>query len=332
MSQVKWIKINTDIFDNKKIKLIESMPEADAIFKIWIHLLVLAANSNNNGMIYLSEKIPYTIEMLSTIFNKPLNIVRLSIETFKQFEMITIMENNFILLNDWNKHQNIEGLDKIREQNRIRQQRYIENQKKALININKDKDIEEDIRTQNVKTDVIIKVIEYLNLRCNKNFRTTTKKNIENISARFDEGYKLPDFIKVIDNKLKDNWFINNPKYYNPITLFRPSHFEIYLNETQEELFYFEQKNNWKDIIKEYEYFYENEIKNKIIWNEKEENSLKEICRILNNHFKDCNLCFAEIFWQVPTHWRYLKGEKPLPSIIQKDLNDFIKIEVKNES
>jgi predicted phage replisome organizer len=132
MSQVKWIKINTDIFDNKKIKLIESLPEADAIFKIWIHLIVLAANSNDNGMIYLSEKMPYTIDMLAIIFNKPINIVKLALSTFQQFDMITISENNYIMLNDWSKHQNVEGLDKIREQNRIRQQRFVENQKKSI--------------------------------------------------------------------------------------------------------------------------------------------------------------------------------------------------------
>ena len=35
MSGVKWIKICTDIFDDEKIVLIESMPEADGIIVIW---------------------------------------------------------------------------------------------------------------------------------------------------------------------------------------------------------------------------------------------------------------------------------------------------------
>jgi predicted phage replisome organizer/uncharacterized phage protein (TIGR02220 family) len=230
MSEIKWIKINTNIFDNKKIKLIDLMPESDAIFRIWIHLLVLAANTNNNGMIYLSENISYTIEMLSTIFNKPLNVVRLALETFKNFEMITIHDNNYILLNDWNKHQNVEGLDKIREQNRERQKRYIENQKKALIDINKKKNKEEDIEPIDVKNNVIHQTIDYLNSKCNKHF---TYKNISNLSARYNDGYRFDDFKKIIDNKLKDPYFIENPKYYNPETLFRPSHFEKYLNENQ---------------------------------------------------------------------------------------------------
>lgn len=39
MADVKWIKIATDIFDNRKIKQIEAMPKGEAIIVIWIKLI-----------------------------------------------------------------------------------------------------------------------------------------------------------------------------------------------------------------------------------------------------------------------------------------------------
>ena len=121
MSDVKWIKITTSMFDDEKIRLIESMPDKDAILIIWIKLLVQAGKTNASGYIYLNENIPYTDEMLSTLFNRPLSTVRLAIKTFEEFGMIEI-DSKGIQVTNWCKHQNIEGLDKIRKQNRIRKQ------------------------------------------------------------------------------------------------------------------------------------------------------------------------------------------------------------------
>ncbi len=42
MPDVKWIKLTTFMFDDEKIKLIESMPDADAVLVIWIKLLIQA--------------------------------------------------------------------------------------------------------------------------------------------------------------------------------------------------------------------------------------------------------------------------------------------------
>ena len=72
MASVKWIKITTDIFSDEKILLIESMPEADTIIVIWFKLLVLAGSTNNYGMLTINDTIPYTDEMLATIFRRPL--------------------------------------------------------------------------------------------------------------------------------------------------------------------------------------------------------------------------------------------------------------------
>ena len=128
MAEIKWIKIVTNIFDNRKIKQIEKLPEADAIIIIWFKLLCLAGELNENGLIMITQDVPYTDEMLANAFNKPITTIRLALDVFQKFKMIEII-NNIYCVSNWEKYQNIEGLDKIREQTRKRVSRYREKQK-----------------------------------------------------------------------------------------------------------------------------------------------------------------------------------------------------------
>ena len=123
MADVKWIKIVTDIFDDEKIKLIEKMPEADTLLVIWFKILCLAGKTNRGGLLMLSDKIYYTDEMLSGLFSRPLTTVRLALKTFQDFGMIELINDTYFIAN-WDKHQNVETLDKVREQTRMRVQKY----------------------------------------------------------------------------------------------------------------------------------------------------------------------------------------------------------------
>jgi len=119
MADIKWIKIAADVFENRKIRQIEAMPDGDSIIIIWFKILCLAGNTNDGGAVYFTKEIPYTEEMLSTEFKRPLNTVRLALQLFRQFGMIDIVENVYCISN-WLKYQNIEGMDKIREQGKQR--------------------------------------------------------------------------------------------------------------------------------------------------------------------------------------------------------------------
>ena len=109
MAEVKWIKIVTDVFDDEKILMIETMPEADTIIVIWFKLLCLAGKQNNSGVFQMGQ-MPYTDEMFSTIFRRPLNTVRLALKTFEQFGMIEIVHNTVTIPN-WGKHQSIDQIE-----------------------------------------------------------------------------------------------------------------------------------------------------------------------------------------------------------------------------
>ena len=136
-AEIKWIKIATNVFSDEKIMLIEQMPDADTIIVLWFKLLCMAGRENNCGVFIMGGKIPYTDEMLATIFRRPLQTVRLALATFEAFGMIDIIEdhngNDIYTIPNWEKHQNIEGMEKIREQNKLRKQRQREREKQALL-------------------------------------------------------------------------------------------------------------------------------------------------------------------------------------------------------
>ena len=128
MADVKWIKIVTDVFDDEKILLIDALPENDGIIVIWFKMLCLAGRQNNGGVFMLNDKIPYTDEMLATIFRRPVNTVRLALNTFEQFGMIEII-NDTITIPNWNKHQSLDKLEQARDKNRKRVAKHREKQK-----------------------------------------------------------------------------------------------------------------------------------------------------------------------------------------------------------
>ena len=151
MAEIKWIKLTTDMFDNRKIKHLRRLPDGNNIVLIWVMLLTMAGRCNSNGMIFLTENIPYTPKMLADELGFEENTVILALNALEQFNMI-VKNQNFFSIAGWEEYQNIEGMDKIREQNRLRKQR--QREKQALLDVSRDShgtvtlchatDIEED--------------------------------------------------------------------------------------------------------------------------------------------------------------------------------------------
>ena len=128
MSDIKWIKICTDIFDDEKILLIESMPEADSIIVIWFKLLCLAGKQNNSGVFMLNDRIPYTDKMLATIFRRKETTVTMALRTFEDFGMIEIVDGT-ITIPKWGKHQSLDKIEKKNEYQKEYMREYRKKQK-----------------------------------------------------------------------------------------------------------------------------------------------------------------------------------------------------------
>lgn len=135
LADVKWIKITTDIFDDEKILLIESLPDAYSIIVVWFKLLCLAGKMNNSGVFMMNNQIAYTDKMLATIFRMKESTVQLALHTFEQFGMVEIIDG-VITIPNWGKHQSLDQLEKKRISQREYMRQYREKQKLLSCNAN----------------------------------------------------------------------------------------------------------------------------------------------------------------------------------------------------
>jgi predicted phage replisome organizer len=127
MADVKWIKITTDIFDDEKILLIESLPDSYAIITVWFKLLCLAGKQNNSG-VFMMGRVAYTDKMLATIFRMKESTVTMALQTFEQFGMVEIIDG-VITIPNWEKHQSLDKFELAREKTRQRVAKHREKQK-----------------------------------------------------------------------------------------------------------------------------------------------------------------------------------------------------------
>ena len=119
MAEVKWVKLTTDMFDNRKVKHLRKLPDGNNIVLIWVMLLTMAGRCNASGMIFLTENIPYTPKMLADELGFEENTVILALKSLENLDMI-VTDNGFFAIAGWEEYQNIEGMEKIREQTRKR--------------------------------------------------------------------------------------------------------------------------------------------------------------------------------------------------------------------
>lgn len=154
MADVKWIKLAVDMFDNRKIRQIETLPDGDGIIVIWVKLLCLAGITNDGGLVYFTRDIPYTEQMLANYFQRPIALVQMALRVFQQFGMIDLVDD-IIMVSGWEKYQSLDRLERIQAQNRERQRRFKEQKRKDALPVtlpvtednasDKEEDIDRDI-------------------------------------------------------------------------------------------------------------------------------------------------------------------------------------------
>lgn len=215
MADVKWIKITTDIFDDEKILLIESLPDAYSIITVWFKLLCLAGKQNNSG-VFMMGRIAYTDKMLATIFRMKESSVTMALQTFEQFGMIEIVDG-VITIPNWEKHQSLDKFEQAREQTRKRVARHREKQKLLAecnapcnadvtqcnadrIDKDKEEDKELDIDKENKRTD-FQSVVDLFHSICVSfpKVRSLSDARKKAIKARLNT-YTMDDFKTVFEN------------------------------------------------------------------------------------------------------------------------------------
>lgn len=214
MAEVKWVKITTDMFDNRKIKHLRRLPEGNNIVLIWVMLLTMAGRCNAGGMIFLTENIPYSPKMLADELGFEENTVLLALNALEQLNMV-VTNHGFFSIAGWDNYQNVEGLDKIREQNRLRKQKQRDKQKllpesrdshtesRDSHATEEDKDIEKelDIEVDKEERTDYKSLVDLYHSIC-KSFpsvRSLSEARKKAIKARLNT-YSLEDFKTVFEN------------------------------------------------------------------------------------------------------------------------------------
>ena len=168
MADVKWVRVSIEMFNDPKLKIINSMEEKDLINYVWMRTLLLAGRSNKDGSLFINDNIPYTMKTLAIEFDRTLDEIKLCFKILRKLEMIEFNEDKIFMVKNWAKHQNIEGLEKLKKQNCERVAKHRAKKRQLEENIN---DEELSIADNNKK--------EKDNLKCNnENIEDESSANI----------------------------------------------------------------------------------------------------------------------------------------------------------
>ena len=121
---MEWVKVQCNVLDHRKIKLIRKKPGGNTLLLFWFLLLAEAGKCGRGGALQIAEHIPYTAETLSLMLALPKRVVEQGLEVFARLEMIE--RDGVIRIRNWRKYQSEDKLEQRREKDRLRQQRHRE--------------------------------------------------------------------------------------------------------------------------------------------------------------------------------------------------------------
>ena len=236
-----WVKIHRSIQDHW-------IWEDPVKLKWWLDLIMMANHQENkiliNGeLVIVSSGERHTSEdKLATRWGVSRNTVRKFLTLLEKDGMISMKKSRqtgttYKVLN-YNVYQGFSEEKKHQTAQRIEHQtaQQKDNDLNNELHINKNEKNEKnekkkDIVEQELDPIPYREIIDYLNQKAGKSFKHSAAGNKKVIKARWNEGYKLDQFKRVVDNKCQD--WLNDEKmsqYLQPSTLFG-NKFDQYLNQ-----------------------------------------------------------------------------------------------------
>ena len=128
MYDIQWFKLEKNIFCNRKIQLLLGLNDGDTYFRIWIQLLSLAVECNDNGRLVIGNN-PISIKEFSKIMGKSSKKMSKILEKFLELEMLK-KDGEVFAIKNWNKYQSLDRQEDYLIKNRERQRRFSEKLKK----------------------------------------------------------------------------------------------------------------------------------------------------------------------------------------------------------
>lgn len=122
---MEWVKLSTDMFENRKLRYIQKQEHGNELCLLWVRLLCLAGQSGTSGELWLSDAIPYDVDMLAIDLGIEQDIVEKGIALFNKLDMVTDSDG-VMLITGWQEHQAVDNLERTRELTKERVRRYRE--------------------------------------------------------------------------------------------------------------------------------------------------------------------------------------------------------------
>ena len=222
-----WLKLNRGFFKRHDIRIVEEMPNGKEY--ILFYLKLLCESVDHEGSLRFNDEIPYNEDMLATITNTNVDIVRSAVKVFTELKMMEILSDGTIFMREIS---NMIG-SAANNDNANRQRRFREKQKEESVtppllecyasvtknneskskSIEKEKELEIEKDTSSVN---YISIIDLYHEKCpslptvrkvsdarKKQIRARLRKySIEEITEAFERA-EASDFLKG-DNK--NNW------------------------------------------------------------------------------------------------------------------------------
>ena len=149
MAQVGWIKLSTDIFSNRKIKILLKEREGDTYLRIWIQILTIAGECNRDGGLYISDNTPFKIKDFTNIIGKSSKTFTKILQKFIDLGML-IYKNDTYFVKNWSKYQSADKLRKLNNTGKVIQEEKLE---KRAITQDKEKIREENIKKEKIDNE-----------------------------------------------------------------------------------------------------------------------------------------------------------------------------------
>lgn len=228
-----WVKLHRSTLENPVV-----CKDAEHI-AVWVYLL-LQATHKKKEVLFSGDKITLKPGQLITGRKKISEYCKVNeskvqrilklFENEHQIEQQTANKNRLITVVNWDRYQ----LTEQESEQQVNNKRTTSEQQ---VNTNKNERIKEckkdinNIVEKESRPNMIKEIVDYLNQKTNKSFKSSTKTTQKHINARLQEGYTLNDFKEVIDKKTKEWTGTEMEKFLRPETLFGTK-FEGYLNQS----------------------------------------------------------------------------------------------------
>lgn len=157
---MEWVKLKTDIFENRKIRYLLSMRSGESIVLMYIRLICLAGQCGTSGELMLCDGVPYDSVMLADAlgyndFDDGTGeaFVQAVLNQLVKFHLINF-DGECYSIASWEEHQAVKELDRKREKNRERQKRWYDKNKKKALDKTLGSALEKDVSSSSNNADL----------------------------------------------------------------------------------------------------------------------------------------------------------------------------------